>query len=181
LETLLTLKLKRKVRSACGAGLKTIPISVGCNNLQGLQKFDNYFKTVLIVVDADASTKKGSGKLRNVVKLPGGKGASGTSYSPERTIYEFATTLAANNQLYPNTRAALAASGVNSDQLKEHLLRGNTDISKRDPAKRWWNERLEIIKEWQLVELWLSEHQEHVEGFEAELIAAAIHTAKLTF
>lgn len=181
LEALLTLKLKRKVKSACGAGLKAIPISVGCNNLQGLQTFDPYFKTVLIVVDADASTKKGSRRLRNVVKLPGGKNVSGSSYSPERTIYEFAKTLAEDNQLFPSARAALADSGINSDQLKEHLLRGNTDIAKRDPAKRWWNERLEIIKEWQIVELWLSEHQELVDEFEAELIEAAIHTAKLTF
>lgn len=181
LETLLTLKLKRKVKSACGANLKPIPISVGCNNLQGLQSFDPYFKTVLIVVDADASAKKGSGKLKNVVKLPGGKDTSGSSFSPERTIYEFAKILAANNQYFPNTRTALAANGITSDQLKEHLLKGNTDISKREPAKRWWNERLEIIKDWQMVELWLTEHQELVEAFETELIEAAIHTAKLTF
>ncbi|MFJ3121071.1 AAA family ATPase [Pseudomonas protegens] len=181
LETLLTLKLKRKIKSACGASLKTIPISVGCNNLQGLQAFDNYFKTVLIVVDADASAKTGARKLKNVVKLPGGKDTSGSSFSPERTIYEFAKTLAANNQLFPSTRAALASNGITSDQLKEHLLRGSTDIAKREPAKRWWNERLEIIKEWQMVELWLSEHQDLVEKFEEELTAAAIHTAKLTF
>ncbi|MGF6595102.1 AAA family ATPase [Pseudomonas sp. 2835] len=181
LRTLLTPQLKKKVKNACGASLKSIPISVGCNNLQGLQAFDSHFKKVLIVVDADASVKNGKGTLKNVVKLPGGGEPNGSSFSPERTIYEFAKTLSGNNASYPETRSKLGACGVTSDQLKEHLLRGNTDITKREPAKRWWNERLEIIQEWRLVELWLSEHQTLVEKFETELVAAATHTAKLTF
>ena len=180
LGVLLTPKLKRTIKTACGANLKPIPISVGCNNLQGLQSFDPHFKTVLIVVDADASVKSGTGKLKNVVKLPGGKEINGASFSPERTIYEFAKTLAGNNQLYPDTRLELAANGVTSDQLMEHLLKGNTDITKREPAKRWWNERLDIIKNWRMVELWLSEHHELVEKFESELMTAATHTARLS-
>ncbi|WP_187293353.1 ATP-dependent nuclease [Pseudomonas fluorescens] len=180
LKCLLTPKLKKRIKEACGVTLKPIPISVGCNNLQGLQTFDPHFKTVLIVVDADATVKNGNGKLKNVVKLPGGKISNGVSFSPERTIYEFAKTLMGNNQTYPTTRAKLVNSGITSNQIQVHLMHGNTDITKREPAKRWWNERIEIIEDWKLVDHWLEEHPELVETFEKELMAAAIYTAKLT-
>lgn len=180
LTCLLTAKLKKKIKDACGVNLKPIPISVGCNNLQGLQTFDPHFKTVLIVVDADATVKNGNGKLKNVVKLPGGKIANGASFSPERTIYEFAKILMGNNQNYPSTRAKLIAGGVTSNQIQAHLIQGDTDITKREPAKRWWNERIQIIRDWELVDHWLAEHPDLVEKFEKELMSAAIHTAKLS-
>ncbi|WP_427144009.1 AAA family ATPase [Pseudomonas nitroreducens] len=180
LSKLLTRKLVRSIKSQCGATLKAIPISVGCNNLQGLQAFDPHFKTVLIVVDADASIKKGKGAPKNVVKLPGGKAANGASFSPERTIYEFVKVLAGNNQKYPETRKYLEENNISSDQLHEHLLNCDTDITKREPAKRWWNERLEIIEDWGLVDQWLAEHPDQVEQFEADLESAAVRTAKLT-
>lgn len=177
LAKLLTSKLKRRIKLATGCTLKPISISLGCNNLQGLQNFDPHFKTVLIVVDADASVKR---SLKNVVKLPGGKSETSTGLSPERTIYEFAKTLSEKNQLYPEARRALAELGVTSDQLLEHLIRCDTDISRREPAKRWWNTRLEHIENWSLVDLWLAEHADQVQKFESDLEAASIHTAKLT-
>ncbi|MDP9514685.1 AAA family ATPase [Pseudomonas protegens] len=177
LKHLLTQKLKRKINSLTGRTLKAIPISVGCQNLQGLQKFDKHFKTVLIVVDADSSVTKG---LKNVVKLPGGHDKSGNGYSPERTIYEFISELMKDDDNYPVTRQALEDLNVTRNQLHLHLLKGNTNISERESAKKWMRARLKAIQDWDLVGHWLREHADQVDAFEENLTAAAIATARLT-
>ncbi|RAU46584.1 MULTISPECIES: AAA family ATPase [unclassified Pseudomonas] len=177
LKHLLTLKLKRRINSLTGRALKAIPISVGCQNLQGLQKFDKHFKTVLIVVDADSSVTKG---LKNVVKLPGGADLAGNGFSPERTIYEFITELMKDNDDYPDTREALAKINVTRDQLRTHLLAGDTNIKNRESAKKWMNKNLTVIGNWDLIGHWLRENPQKVEAFEQALTQAAQATAKLT-
>lgn len=176
LNALLTQKLKRQVNSATGKTLKAIPISVGCNNLQGLQKFDKHFKTVLIVVDADSPVDS---KLKNVVKLPGGSEA-GRGFSPERTIYEFAQALMKDSEDYPIARSALEKLNVTRNQIGVHLLKDSVNIKERVSAKSWMNRKLQQIKDWGIVELWLQEHRDLVEKFESELLAAAIRTARIT-
>lgn len=179
LKSLLTRRLLAKIKLACDVTLKAIPISVGCDNLQGLQKFDKHFKTVLIAVDADATVATGRGAPKNVVKLPGGKTTAGKGMSPERTIYEFAKVLVGTNDRYPLARKHLASLGVTSDHIHEHLLSGDTNIEKRESAKKWMRSRLEHIDNWELVPLWLSEHPTEVRAFEEQLVEAAIRTAPL--
>ncbi|WP_060494939.1 AAA family ATPase [Pseudomonas sp. GTC 16482] len=177
LTKLLTQKLKRQVNAATGKTLKAIPISVGCNNLQGLQKFDSHFKTVLIVVDADSNVDT---KLKNVVKLPGGSDASGHGFSPERTIYEFAQELMQDKENFPIARAALKKINVTRNQIGQHLLKDTVNIKERVSAKSWMNRKLQQIQDWGIVDLWLAEHPDLVERFQNDLLAAATHTAKLT-
>ncbi|AZE95160.1 hypothetical protein C4J96_3045 [Pseudomonas orientalis] len=174
---LLTQKLKRQVNTATGKRLKAIPISVGCNNLQGLQKFDKHFKKVLIVVDADASVTAG---LKNVVKLPGSRDSSGKGHSPERTIYEFVKELMKDDENYPTARKSLEDMNVTRNQLSTHLLKGDFNIKDRVSAKGWMKARLQRITDWKLVELWLAENPAEVVRFQDDLIAASVATAKLT-
>jgi predicted ATPase len=176
LQELLTTKLKREVVLKSGAHLKPIPISVGCDNLQGLQKFDPHFKTVLIVVDADATVKAGP---TNVVKLPGGRIGKGKRFSPERTIYEFVKALVKPGENYPATRMALRRLRVTSDQLNEHMIQADLDITNRESSKKWWKSRLKKIQDWELVPLWLDEHPKEVELFNKQLVEAAVATAKI--
>ncbi|MBF8720471.1 ATP-binding protein [Pseudomonas guariconensis] len=177
LSRLLTRSLKIKVKKATKKTLKAIPISVGCQNLQGLQKFDPHFKTVLIVVDADSAITKG---LKNVVKLPGGCDANGNGYSPERTLYEFALELMADGENYPSARQFLKDNKITSNQIDRHLIKGETNIKDRVSAKKWMRNRLTIIEDWGLVDLWLNEHPDKVEAFESALMTASIATARLT-
>lgn len=173
---ILTRRLQNKVKLACKFLLKPIPISLGCDNLQGLQGFDPYFKKVIIVVDADATVKRG---MKNIVKIPGGKNAQGKGYNPERTIYEFAKSLVSNAESHPDSWRALKKSLVTTDMIHEFLLKGDFDITKRESAKKWMNNRLDYIEDWSLVSLWLLENAEAVSQFEEALIDAAIRTAKL--
>lgn len=182
MKALLTRKIQNKIKLASGALLKSIPISVGCENLQGLQQFDPHFKTVLIAVDADSTVRSGRGKnkIKNVVKLPGGTDAAGRGFNPERTIYEFVKELIETEDNYPIARTHLEELGVTSDQLFHHLIEGDVNITKRESSKKWMKARLEYIDDWDLINLWLKENPEKVVKFEEDLILAAVETAKLT-
>ncbi|WP_122670044.1 AAA family ATPase [Pseudomonas viridiflava] len=182
MKALITRRVQNKVKNACGALLKPIPISVGCENLQGLQQFDSHFKTVLIAVDADSKIRTGSGrkKITNVVKLPGGSDAAGRGFNPERTIYEFVKELIESEEKYPAARQHLEDLGVTSDQLFHHLIEGDVVITKRESSKNWMKARLQIIDNWEIIGLWLAEHPDKVNAFEDELLAAAVATARLT-
>lgn len=182
IKVLLTRRLQNKIKLACGLLLKPIPISVGCDNLQGLQKFDAHFKTVLIAVDADSTVKigKGKNKIKNVIKLPGGADLAGSGFNPERTIYEFVKELIETEDSYPIARKHLDDLGVTSDQLYHHLIEGDVNITKRESSKKWMKARIQYIDDWSLIDLWLKEHPEKVRKFEDELIEAAIQTARLS-
>lgn len=181
IKALLTRKLQNKIKKACGSLLKPIPISIGCENLQGLQKFDTYFKTVIIAVDSDSTVKigKGKNKIKNVVKLPGGSDLSGRGFNPERTIYEFVKEIVYDEEKHLAARAYLEGLGVTSDQLYYHLLEGDTAITKRESAKKWMKARLQFIDDWNLINLWLEENQDKVRKFEEDLLKASIETAEL--
>jgi predicted ATPase len=178
LARILTAKLKRKIKTEAGVGLKAIPISVGCENLKGLYKHDKHFLTVLIVLDADASLAGLGKKAKNVVKLPGGVDPAKHGLSPERTLFAFINTLVQANTKFPTARAALVKMKVTADYLKTHLLDGSTNINDRVSAKNWMNAKFAHIKQLGLVDLWLGEHTAEVSKFEEDLLAAAIATAK---
>jgi energy-coupling factor transporter ATP-binding protein EcfA2 len=65
---ILTPKLKRRIKYEAGVNVTPISLSLGCDNLMGLHKYDPHFKTVLIAVDADASLK-GQGKVDLALEL----------------------------------------------------------------------------------------------------------------
>ena len=177
---LLTRSLRRKVKEATGRLLNAIPISVGCNNLQGLQNFDPHFKTVIIVVDGDATVKKQNGKSpENIVKLPAAKSQTGKGLNPEQTIYRFVEDIVNNPDSHKSTYASLLKLNVTSDQLSEHLLKGDFNIEERKSSKAWMRNRLNLINEWNLIGLWLQENEAEVERFESDFLAAAIATDKL--
>ena len=179
LKRLLTRSLKMRVKREAGVSLKAIPLSVGCGNLVGFQKYDPYFATVLIVLDADAPIKGKGKRTQNIIKLPGAVDSNGGGLSPERSLYEFIQTLASNTDEYPSSRAALVQQKLTSNYLETHFLDGDTNISKRESAKKWMNAKLQFIEDWGLYELWLNEHPVQVKAFQNALVAAAIATAKL--
>lgn len=183
IKVLLTRKLQGRVKLACGATLQPLPISVGCDNMQGLQKFDPHFKTVIIAVDADSTVKTGSGrgKIKNVVKLPGAADLAGRGMNPEHTIYRFVSDLLESEDNFPYSQKKLERLGVTSDHLYENLIAGDFNITKRESAKKWMKSRLDHIDNWELIKLWLHEHPAEVKRFEDDIVKAAIATAKLTF
>ncbi len=180
LKRLLTPALKKQVKEKAGVSLKSIPLSMGCDNLKGAYKHDPYFKTVMIAVDADSPVNVAPGSPKHIVQLPGALDAGGKGLSPERTLYGFIQSLIADRASHPTAWAGLAKLKLTSDYLQE-LIDGDTNISDRKSAKSWMNTNLERIGEWRLFELWMTENQDKVRKFEAALVKAAIATAKLAY
>jgi energy-coupling factor transporter ATP-binding protein EcfA2 len=180
LRRLLTLKLKRRIKEEAGVSLKSIPISMGCDNLKGAYKHDPYFKTVLIAVDADSPVNAAPGSPKHIIQLPGAIDARGRGMSPERTIYAFIYDLISDHPGHPATWTSLNRARVTSDYLQE-LIEGDTNIDKRESAKSWMISHLNHIGEWRLFELWMAENPNQVRRFEAALIKAAIATSKLAY
>lgn len=180
LKKLLTAPLKRRVKREAGVSLKPIPISVGSENLKGLYKHDPYFRTVMLMLDADVTVKGTKKATQNIVKLPGAiHPKTKKGLSPEATIYGFVETLTTDDHAFELSRTALKKMKVTSDYLREHLLDDDVNINDRVSAKKWMNRKLEHIERWRLVELWLAEHPQSVVDFEESLIQAAVAVAKL--
>jgi len=174
---LLTPALKRRVKREAGVGLKAIPMSTGCGNLTGFVKHDPYFRTVLIVLDADAPITGKQKDIQNIVRLPSGEGKNSVGLSPERSLHEFIKSIANKDGKYPNSEEHIENMKLSSDYLVEHFLKG-ASTTKRESAKKWMNSKIELITQWKIVELWLKEHPSQVKAFENRFITAAIATAK---
>ncbi len=177
-ERLLRGARKLRIMRATGVNLKILSLKMGHNNLLNLYKADDYFKSVVILVDADVENKKLRGK-RNVVRLPG-MAANGDKPTPELILYRFIESLIDDPSSHQETWAALQTKRLSSDYLKEHLLDDpDVRIGERGPAKAWFSRRLALIEEWGLVDLWIAENGLLVNDFEEELIRAirVVHPA----
>jgi hypothetical protein len=176
LKYLLTPALKRRVNREAGVSLKPMPMSVGCGNLMGLMRHDPYFKTVIIAVDADATIRR---RPPNVIKLPGALDATGRGRSPEWSLYTYIQALVNRSEEHPEAWAALGQQHLNTDFLQVHLLNTDVNINNRESAKVWMLGKQELIEEWGIIQLWLSENAEMVQRFTADLLLAAVSTAAL--
>ncbi len=164
--------------------LEPLPLGVGCENLARLADHDPYFKGVVMVLDADATVNKNSGKNKHIVKLPGymynapllgGENPDITSkpMAPERTLLQYILNLVNDVNGNQATLARLAAKDVTTDQLRAHMIDGETKVlSKRDQTKSWWKAKLQLIEAWGLLQEWAVDRGPAVTTFLQELDAA---------
>lgn len=178
LKRLLTTSLKKQIKQATGFNVKPIHLNLGCENLKGLHKQDPYFLSVLIALDADAKLDGLKRQSKNVVRLPGASDRSGHGLSPERTLHKFIEGLVNSPEKFPTADSILQKNGITSDFLQAHLLDGDSNMENRQSAKKWMNEKLPHIERWDIVGLWMKEHESKVKDFEIALVKAAIATAK---
>lgn len=180
LKRIITPALRARVKKEASVLLKIVPLSMGCDNLNSLPKHDNHFKTVLIALDADSSIKGKPEDTQNIVKIPGALDKKKKGLSPERTLYQFLKHLAYEKNGFPIARAELIAKKLTSDYLKKYLVGGDVDMDDRDKAKNWMQKRLQHLADWDVVGIWMLEHQKEVATFEDQLVTAAVLTAKVT-
>lgn len=180
LKRIITPSLRTRVKKEASVLLKVVPLSMGCDNLNSLPKHDSHFKTVLIALDADSSIKGKPEDTQNILKIPGGQDSNKKGLSPERTLYRFLKNLAYEKNGFPLARAELIKQKISSDYLKKYLVGGDVDMDDRDTAKNWMQKRLKLLAQWDIVGLWMLEHQKEVSQFENQLVTAATLTAKVT-
>ena len=179
LKHILTRSFKERIKREAGVFLAPIPLSVGCENLKGFTKYDPYFKSVLIAVDADSNIIVKKAKPKNIVILPGALGKDKKGLSPERTLFNFVQNLVNGSGDFPIAAAAIKAKKLSSDYLHSHLLEGYTSLANRESAKNWMKSKLDLIEKWDLIGLWLKEHPQQLQTFQDSLVKAATFTAKL--
>lgn len=180
LEAILTAPRKKLIRSATGFKLDVIPVRVGCSNLVGLLKADDYFKTVVIAIDADAEGVK-TGNAANVVRLPKDP-LNSKKQSPEVIINEMCLKITTDLTAYPKTKKLIRMRGADESYIQTYILArkqtesvGSPPIeTDRDVAKAWFNARLSDIKEMQLVDGWVADNESGVEDFIQNLIRAVL-------
>lgn len=180
LETILTPARKRLVKAATGFKLDIVPVRVGCANLVGLLKADDYFKTVVIAIDADADGVR-VGNAANVVRLP--KDPLNTKkQSPEVIINEMCLKMTTSSTAYPQTKKLIRTRGADETFIQAEILARKQNESAETPpiekdrevAKAWFNARLSNIKDMLLVEGWVADNEAGVDVFTQDLIRAVL-------
>ena len=146
--------------------LDLMPLGVGCESLSLLADHDSYFKKVVMVLDGDSKTNCALPKNDHIVKLPSDLYSADKTglenrdiidrpLSPERCLLQYLNALVDNPEAHAETIARLAARDVTTNMLSEHVLDGETNVlSKREQMKGWWNSKLTLINDWQLIEEW---------------------------
>lgn len=174
----------RKLNKKYGVKLEPLPLGVGCENLARLADHDPYFKGVVMVLDADATVNKNGGKNKHIAKLPGdmyntplvgGENPDIISkpLAPERTLLQYILGLVNNVDGNQATLARLAKKNITTDQLRAHMMDGETKVlSRREQTKSWWKAKLEIIEAWGLLQEWAADRSPEVAKFLQELDAA---------
>lgn len=173
--------------------LEPLPLGLGCGNLSKLSEYDPYFMSVVIVLDADATVDRANNKNKNIALLPGDKYITplvgnenkdiiGRPLSPERCLLQYILEIINKPDLHAATLARLNIIDVTTDQLRQHLVDGVTTVlSKREQTKKWWKEKIPLIKSWGLLNEWVADRPNETEKFRADLraaVAAAVLATK---
>jgi hypothetical protein len=180
LEAILTTARKKLIKEATGFKLDVVPVRVGCSNLVGLLKADDYFKTVVIAIDADAEGVK-IGKSENVVRLPKDP-LNEKKQSPEVIINEMCLKMTTISTVYPKTKKLIRTRGADESFIQTYILARKQSESTntppietdRDVAKAWFNARLSDIKDMRLIEGWVADNESGVAEFTKHLIRAVL-------
>lgn len=184
LEAILTTARKTQLLNKTGRKIKTIAAKVGCSNLVGLLKADDYFSSVVIVLDADTTNVK-IGAHGNVIRLPSDPRVT-LKLSPEVIVSTMAELICRDEKAYPLTRKKIKSAGGSTDHLQDMILnprpgesRPSTAIHEdREVAKAWFNNRLDNIQQLKLIEGWVADNESGVADFMLKLEAAILSVVK---
>lgn len=171
LDAILTRARKTEIQQRTGRRLEIVAAHVGCSNLVHLIKADEYFKSVVIVMDADTGNVSAGG-AKNVVRLPEDP-KNLSKQSPEVIVRSMCQAMCSDAKAYPKTRGILRNIGADTSYLDTKILqprRGEGAAAKpieedRELAKAWFKLRLPDIKEMNLIEGWVADNAAGVASF----------------
>jgi hypothetical protein len=169
---------KRALEAATGRKIEVLSTHLGCTNLMQLHKADNYFRTVVIVLDADTTTGPTIGTSVNIVRLPTDP-LRKQKQSPEVILEAMCKSLVSDTGTYPRMRASLRKQKHSTDHVEQKILAlqdNETDDQRvatdREFAKKWFTRRISAIKTLKLIEGWVADNTSGVEQFIMAFTAA---------
>lgn len=144
--------------------LQIVPIGVGGSNIVKLPSYDDYFKKVLLIVDADTEVPQG---VLNALKLPCQKN---TRFNPEKSLYTYIQELCKGDiSKYSKTQSLLLSKGISDSRLQEDFLSSDVSIDKRESSKKWFKSVSLKIHQYELLSYWASDHSNEVSAFKVQL------------
>ncbi|MHB1729619.1 MAG: AAA family ATPase [Leptospirillum sp.] len=160
----------RKIKKETGFMLKIISAKMGCDVLKSLYKADDYFKSVVIVLDADSTFESGNNSINNILSLP--SDPSSAKQTVENILHDFLKSIREDAPRYPKIWKTLNNLNVTTDYIGANLIDDSVDFTKRDAAKKWFNEKKDEINRLSIVKLWAAENQKKTDEFVDKLIIA---------
>lgn len=143
-------------------------ISMGNEQWLKLLREDyKHFKNMILVLDGDVPDKKieelskqlGSGRLPNVLKLPGGT-------SPERTLYDYLIGLPGTHVIFQEP----AVAGLSKRSVKERGPDSYKGIAEREQNKRWFRAQEPLLEE--IYPHWENDFRSDIEQFLDDFVKA---------
>lgn len=161
------LELSRK----CNISLQLIPLGIGGSNLIQLPSKDPFFKQRLLVVDGDTTVKENNYKNGHILKLPCPKGSTGVNRSPENIIKNFIRSMIdSEDENLQNSLRNLNTKNPTTDKLENTFFAdGDGESTKRESAKKWWQDHWSQIQEWKIIQEWCKLHENEINSFLVEL------------
>ena len=170
-------ELLKQIETTLNVKIEPMPLGIGCSSLAMLPEKDEYFKTVVLAVDADG--QRPASVPTNLLELPGGVGVDGKGLSPERTLIKYIRQLVNEDKAqHPIAWADSRLKRYSTDNLESNLLIGLSDPLDRKAAKKWWREKRQYINEWGLYEIWAKANPAVISSYEQRLELAVKAAAK---
>lgn len=164
-----------------GRDLKLISASLGCDTLLKLNKADEYFNKVAIILDNDVLTKSTYleyvNSQKNMLTLPGDKSftPSTPAYlrNPENIVYNFLNDKLSN---YLENRDFWSDCQYTSDYVEQNILTINeSDMPNNEVMKKWFNTHTMHFDTMGIIEKWCSENDSSVQKFKNDFFEVLRH------
>lgn len=150
-----------------GVRLEKISAEIGCDTLIKLPEKDDYFKTVMLILDGDVNKKQTYRTLitehKNICSLPG-------KFSPEETIYTYLNELINKiDHPYWRENQDLVSIQLVRDRLVRELeldlSRNNRDDKARMHYKNWFKKYQFIFDKTEVIKYWMNDYSKDIIKF----------------
>lgn len=169
---------KIDIKALYGIELNLIAAKLGCDNIRSLYSQDDYFKSIIIVLDADAITNKYIKELTDegtIFLLPAIVSDSDKSeeLSPEAQIFIYIKSLLSNlNHPYWNN----LPYEYNAELIKDTIIDGfpikNTNVPLREERKKWLKSHIVHLENTNLFQYFIADNEAIINPFINDLCAA---------
>lgn len=164
-----------------GRSLKLTSASLGCDVLIKLNKADDYFKNVVIILDNDIVTKSTYLEYvlsqKNILTLPGDKSFTPSIppylRNPENIIYSYLNDKLKN---YYDNLDFWENCKYTSDYVEQNILKLNqSDMTNNEIMKKWFNTNTTHFDNMEIIEKWCAENDSSVQKFKQEFFEVLAH------
>lgn len=150
-----------------GVRLNKISAEIGCDTLIKLPDKDDYFKTIMLILDGDINKRQTYRGLikehKNICSLPG-------DCSPEETIFIYLKELVENTEhIYWRDNQDQVSIQFIRDRIIKELESELSDVNKeekiREIHKKWFKQYMIIFDKTEIIKYWMNDNENTIIQF----------------